>query len=55
MKIDKNHKKIDLREINTNNHEKIKLDIRDKVLTIIMFSGSINNKKNDDEEVVRRY
>ena len=53
MKIDKNHKKIDLREINTNNHEEIKLVIRDKVLTIIMFSGSINNKKK--EEVVRRY
>ena len=54
MKIDKNHKKIDLREINANNHEEIKLVIRDKVLTIIRFSGSINNKKNE-EEVVRRY
>ena len=54
MKIDKNHKKIDLREINANNHEEIKLVIRDKVLTIIMFSGSINKKKKE-EVVVRRY
>ena len=54
MKIDKNHKKIDLREINTNKHNQIELVIRNKVLTIIMFSDSINNKKND-EEVVRRY
>ncbi len=54
MVINEDHKKIDLREINTNKHDQIELVIRDKVLTIIMFSGSINKKKKE-EVVVRRY